>query len=351
MNELTVLAAIEKRRSTKHFRPDPIADTVLNALVDAAAEAPSSWNFQPWRIVLVQSEPQKRALAAAAWNQAQILEAPVTFVFATSIGSWRAQLPRVVKTAGAAGAWGPKMVSMVEQMAPGFQEALGPRLREYTIKDAMIAATHVALAAESLGLGSCFMNGWAEDDVKRVIGAGDNPDIAIALLLPVGHPAESPANPGRLPRKELFFVDGLDRPYEFKPGNLRSPRDKAMGLVHLPRLIDKIRLAARGELPGYNYLATGFDKYLVDLFGVAPAAFEAAVLASPDDAAVIQWLEKNARPLTDKEKHAFNEQILSIGPTDERRRQRFRVLLDATDPSRTDVNSFAELIDLAEGRI
>lgn len=351
MNELTVLAAIEKRRSTKHFKPDPIADTVLNALVDAAAAAPSSWNFQPWRIVLVQSEEQKRALAAAAWNQAQILEAPVTFVFATSIGSWRAHLPRVVDTARDVGAWPPKMVSMVEQMAPGFQEGLGARLREYTLKDAMIAATHVALAAESLGLGSCFMNGWAEDEVKRVIGADDDPDIAIALLLPVGYAAESAANPGRLPRKQLFSFDRLDRPYRFAPKNLRSPRDIAMGLVHLPRLIDKVRLAARGELPGYNYLTTGFDKFLLDLLDVTPAAFEAAVLAAPDDDAVIRWLQTNARTLADDEKEEFNRRILAIGPTDERRRQRFRVLLDETDPARTEINSFAELIDLAEGRI
>ncbi|MCC6356278.1 MAG: nitroreductase family protein [Verrucomicrobiae bacterium] len=353
MNELTVLAAIEKRRSTKHFRPDPIADTVLNALVDAAAEAPSSWNFQPWRIVLIQSEPQKRALSAAAWNQAQIIEAPVTFVFATSIGSWRAHLPQVVETARAVGAWAPKMASMVEQAAPGFQEALGPRLREYTLKDAMIAATHVALAAESLGLGSCFMNGWIEDDIKRVIGAGDDPDIAIALLLPVGHPAETPSNPGRLPRKRLFSVDRLDNPYQFRPKQLRSPRDMAIGLVHLPRMMDKVRLAARGELPGYNYLTTGFDKYLLELLEVTPAAFEAAIAAAPNDDAAIRWIESNtaAKGLSAQDKEAFNKHILSIGPTDERRRQRFRVLLDETDPARTEVNSFAELIDLSEGRI
>lgn len=351
MNELSVLAAIEKRRSTKHFKPDAIADTVLNALVDAAAEAPSSWNFQPWRIVLVQSGEQKRALAAAAWNQAQIIEAPVTFVFATSLGSWRAHLPRVLDTASAVGAWAPKMVSMVEQMAPGFQEGLGARLREYTLKDAMIAATHVALAAESLGLGSCFMNGWIEDEVKRVIGAGDDPDIAIALLLPVGYAAETPANPGRLPRKHIFSIDRLNQPYHFAPKNLRSPREMAMGLIHLPRLIDKIRLAARGELPGYNYLTTGFDKYLLELLGLTPAAFEAAVLAAPDDAAVIRWLETNARRLTKEDKDAFNRRILEIGPTDEQRRRRFRVLLDETDPTRTEINSFVELIDLAEGRI
>lgn len=351
MNELTVLAAIEKRRSTKHFKPDPIPDTVLNALVDAAAEAPSSYNLQPWRVVLVRSEDKKRALAAAAWSQAQIIEAPVTFVFAASLQSWKTQMPQVVETAKAVGAWGTKMVAAVQGIAPGFHKELGERLREYTVKDAMIAATNLALAAESLGLASCFMNGWIEDDVKRAIGAGDDPDIAIALLLPVGYAAETAPHPGRLARKKLFFVDTLENPYRFSPRQLRSPREKAMGLVHLPRLIDKVRLASRGALPGYNYLTTGFDKYVLDLLDVPPAAFEAAVLAAPDDHAVIRWIEANARPVTDEEKQAFNNRILTIGPTDEKRRQRFRVLLDETDPARTEIASFAELIDLAEGRL
>lgn len=351
MSDLTVLAAIEKRRSTKHFKSDPIPDTVLNALVDAAAEAPSSWNFQPWRIVLIRSDESKRALAAAAWNQPQITEAPVTFVFAASIGGWRENLPRVIETARATGGWSEKMIAMVQANAPGFQEALDGRLREYALKDAMIAATHLALAAESLGLGTCFMNGWVEDDIKRVIGAEGNADIAVALVLPVGYPAEIAGHPGRLPRKDLFSIDRLGVPYRFAPKDLRGPREMLWGLAHLPRLIDKVRLASRGELPGYNYLTTGFDKHLLALLEVPPSAFEAAVRAAPDDAGVIRWIEANGRPLTDAEKATFNQRVLSIGPTDEPRRRRFRVLLDATDPARTDIRTFAELIDLAEGRV
>jgi len=83
--------------------------------------------------------------------------------------------------------------------------------REYAIKDAMIAATHTALAAESLGLSTCYMNGWVEDQVKAVIGAGD--DLAIALLLPVGYAAEPRQNPGRLPLSATVFVDRVGNSY------------------------------------------------------------------------------------------------------------------------------------------
>ena len=73
----------------------------------------------------------------------------------------------------------------------------------------VVAATHLALAAESLGLNSAFMNGWQEDAVKEVIGAKDNPDIAIALLMPVGYGDGSYGHAGRLPQTETVFQNTL----------------------------------------------------------------------------------------------------------------------------------------------
>ena len=81
------------------------------------------------------------------------------------------------------------------------------------ILHAMIAATHTALAAEALGLSSCFMNGWLEDKVKAVIGAADQPNLEIALLLPIGYGAEPRKNPGRLPLSVNVSVDRLGQPY------------------------------------------------------------------------------------------------------------------------------------------
>jgi len=353
MKELTVLDAICSRRSIKTFSSKPIADTVLHALVEAGTEAPSSWNFQPWRIVLVRSEEQKKALAEVAWNQPQITQAPVTFVFAASKSGWEKTMRQTLDTAVAAGAWPQKAADFIAQNAPGFQRGLGERIREYVVKDCMIAATHVALAAESLGLGSCFMNGWIEDGVKKVIGADGDDDVVIALLLPVGYPdaSHTPKHPGRLPLKWTVFSDSLREPYQFCPKALRSPREKAMGLVHLPRLIDKVRLHLRGELPGYNYLTSGFDKMLLELLNVSAAAFEALVSQHSDEGRLLEALRGMARSLSEQEKEEFNKKILSVGPSDEARSQRFRRLLDGVDPSRTDVRSFVDLIDLTEGRL
>ena len=58
------------------------------------------------------------------------------------------------------------------------------------------------------------MNGWIEDKVKAVIGAENNPDICIAVVVPVGYAAEPRLNPGRLPLSANVFVDKIDNPYQ-----------------------------------------------------------------------------------------------------------------------------------------
>lgn len=206
---LSVPEAIRVRRTTKRFKPDPIPAVTLQELILLTLAAPSSFNLQQWRIILVDDPARKEALAKAAWNQAQIATAPVTFVFAVSLRGWEKTLEQTVKTALDLGAWSPKTADYFRGSIPGFQDGLGDKQREYAIKDAMIAATQLALAAESFGLNSCFMNGWIEEEVKEVIGAKDDPDIAIALLLPIGYGETAYTYAGRLPDNLTVFRNRL----------------------------------------------------------------------------------------------------------------------------------------------
>jgi nitroreductase len=212
---LDVPTAIEQRRSIKTFKPDPIAPELLQQLIELTVAAPSSYNMQQWRIVLVQEDSQKAALAAASFNQSQVVQAPVTFVFATDAMGWQdSDLEPIFQAGIESGAWGEGTVGFFKKAIPQFQTAMGDKVREYAIKDAMIAATHLVLAAESLGLSTCFMNGWLEDQVKAVIGATNQPNIAIAVLVPVGYAAEPRKNPGRLPLTTNIFVDRLGQSYQ-----------------------------------------------------------------------------------------------------------------------------------------
>lgn len=211
---LDVPSAILQRRSIKSFKPNPIAPELLHRLVELTVAAPSSYNIQDWRIVLVQSPEQKQALCAASFNQKQILEAPVTFVFAADAMVGESDLSPIFDQALATGAWNQAAVDYMKTAIPGFSQQLGDKRREYAIKDAMIAAGHLVLAAESLGLSTCYMNGWVEDKVKAVIGAENDPNLAIAIVIPVGYAAEPRKNPGRLPFSANVFVDRVSNPYQ-----------------------------------------------------------------------------------------------------------------------------------------
>jgi nitroreductase len=213
LEPLDVPEAIARRRAIKSFKPDKISPELLSKLVELTVAAPSSYNLQDWRIVIVQEEAQKAALCQAAYNQQQIVQAPVTFVFAADAGAWKKDLSPIFDQGLQTGAWTEATVNYFKNAIPQFAMSIGEKTREYAIKDATIAATHLALAAESLGLSSCFMNGWVEEEVKKVIGAEGEEDLAIALLLPIGYAAEPRKNPGRLPLSYNVFVDKIGNPY------------------------------------------------------------------------------------------------------------------------------------------
>ena len=206
--------AILQRRSIKSFQGQAIEPDLLKKLIELSVAAPSSWNLQSWRIVIVTSPEQKVALAEAAFGQKQILEAPVTFVFAGDSLAWPTHLPMILEEGWRRGVWNQEIINRLQNIIPNFQFSLGEKSREYAIKDAMIAATHLVIAAESLGLSTCMMNGWDEAKVKQVIGAENEPGLAIAVLVTVGYAAESRQNPGRLPFSQNIAIDTLTNPYQ-----------------------------------------------------------------------------------------------------------------------------------------
>jgi nitroreductase len=61
-----VSEAVARRRSVRHFLPDPVADDVLRDLLERASRAPSGGNVQPWRIYVVNGDSMARLRAFAA---------------------------------------------------------------------------------------------------------------------------------------------------------------------------------------------------------------------------------------------------------------------------------------------
>ncbi len=204
---LSVADAIRTRRTIRHYRPDPIPAETLTSLLALAVEAPTSWNLQDRSIVVVADAEGRARLARATGGQPQPQEAPVVLVFVAEPEAWREDRVDVYDQARRNGAWSDEFIAGFSAESTVFQEGLEKRglLREYAVKDAMIAASFLMLAATELGLATSPMNGWDEAQVKQAIGIGDRDDLAIALLVSLGHPAEYRPHPGRrAPDRNIF---------------------------------------------------------------------------------------------------------------------------------------------------
>ncbi|WP_234440462.1 nitroreductase family protein [Streptomyces rimosus] len=204
---LSVPTAVRTRRSIRHYLPDPLPPEQLTELLSLTLEAPSSWNVQARSVVVVSDREGRDGLVRATGGQPHPGEAPVTLVFVAESRAWCGDLGDIYERARRNGAWNEQFIAGFSQASLDFHRDLEARglLREYAVKDAVIAATYAMLAAASMGLAGSPMNGWDEAEVKKVIGIEDRDDLHIAMLLPVGRPAEERRHPGRRPLARHAF--------------------------------------------------------------------------------------------------------------------------------------------------
>lgn len=137
---------------------------------------------------------------------------------------------------------------------------------------------------------------------------------------------------------------------------LRSPRETLGGYVFLPRLIDKVRLHARGKLPPEyigNLLKPGLtlDGRLLTFTELDAEELRRAILAAKTDEEVLAWVERHARPHTMTEKRQWIAEIETYRPNAEWakfRREVYKEIAVKIDPATLNV---FDLIDIDEGRI
>ena len=128
----------------------------------------------------------------------------------------------------------------------------------------------------------------------------------------------------------------------------RSAREQLAGYVHLGRMIDKCR-AVLARTEGEYIYPCPMDQRLLDFAGITAEQFTEAVRAR-SDGDVATWFVAHATPHDHNEIEAWNEMLLARGPDSEEKWEYFKECRDAIDPSRTDITSWADLLDLDEGR-
>lgn len=140
------------------------------------------------------------------------------------------------------------------------------------------------------------------------------------------------------------------------PVPLRSPRESLGGYILLPRLIDKVRLLAKGQLPqvyAANVLGAEFtlDGRFLAFAGLKAEALRQVIVSSRTDEEVLAWIRDHAKPATPIEKRAWAEQIDRYRPDAALAEYRRRIYQELA--KRVDVGSLSvlDLIDMDEARL
>jgi nitroreductase len=161
-----VFEAIRSRYSVRGYRPDPVSDELLGQVLEAARQAPTAANRQPFRIVVIHTRGREEQLSRV-YGRKWFLQAPLVLaVIAVPGEAWRRMDDK-----------------------------------PYDEVDATIAMDHLVLAATALGLGTCWIAAFDPAAVREVLSLPE--DVEPIALTPLGYPDRGRAATERRPLDEL----------------------------------------------------------------------------------------------------------------------------------------------------
>jgi len=129
----------------------------------------------------------------------------------------------------------------------------------------------------------------------------------------------------------------------------RSPREKLADLVHLPRMIDKARAAQQNTLGEYIYPCP-LDQIMLEFLGTDSDTFQEKACNNTEET-LSDWIASQCQNRSLGDKDAVKNKILKGQPDDPEKWNYFYEIRDGLDPSRTDITTWVDLIDLEEGRL
>jgi len=200
---LTTKDAIEKRRSIRKFKSDPVNDKHVAALIEAARLAPSGSNSQPWRFKIVSDDATKAKLAIAAYHQSFVAQAPIVIVCCADLHGYFEGITARSQEIGKEGALEETMVRILRKRAEQLITMNVQDLAPGIAFNVAIAIEHIVLRALDFGLGSCWVRMIDEQKIKDIFGWGNS--IHVVALLPLGYPDEAPAPRERRTSEEIII--------------------------------------------------------------------------------------------------------------------------------------------------
>ncbi len=169
---MNILDIIKNRRSVRDFTKQKIPESAINVLVEALRWAPSAGNLQSRKFYFVFNEDIRNKLA-----QTGLKHDFVSFI---------ARAPLVI------------VACADHRLASRYGER-GKHL--YCVQDTAASIQNLLLAAHDLGLGTCWVGAFKEENVRDILVLPDN--LRPVAIVPVGYPARTPKAPDRVSKVEV----------------------------------------------------------------------------------------------------------------------------------------------------
>ncbi len=201
---MNTIEAIYNRRSVKHFdAAHKLTQEEENKLLETMVQAPTSFNIQHWRFVILRdAELRKKIRIEFGNDQAQMTDASLLVLFTADVKAWQKEPERYWKDA-------PKEVAelLVNWMGP-FHEGKDALQRDEAQRSIGIAMQTLMLAALEMGYQSCPMIGF---DIEKVAELVKLPiDHVMGPMVAIGKGTKEPwPKPGQLPLCELVVDDSF----------------------------------------------------------------------------------------------------------------------------------------------
>jgi nitroreductase len=198
---MTASEAIETRRSVKHFDPaHRMTEEEIARLIGLAKLAPTSFNMQNYRFVIVSNPELRSEIRAVAWDQAQVTDASLLVILCADLTAHANDPQRYWAHA-------PQEVQdiLVPVLTP-FYEGKPTLIRDEAMRSTSFAGMTLMLAARGMGYDSCPMIGFDAEAVAKLIRLPD--DHALSFILAIGKQAKPVWPRGeRLPDSEVIIQD------------------------------------------------------------------------------------------------------------------------------------------------
>jgi nitroreductase len=217
-----------KRRAIRHFLQQPIEHELIERLLRVAQWAPSGYNLQPTRFVVIADPETRLQIKRACLNQQSIEEAPVVIVFAgdhlafdrleeilnydlaagaitSDYANFLRKIVRLMFKQGPLGInwlWKATLMPLARLFLP-IPEIMAVHKRFWLAKQVMLCSMNFMLAAEAAGLGTVPMEGFDAGRLRRVLELP--PSWEPILVVPIGYAKADPPKRTRVPLQRVVL--------------------------------------------------------------------------------------------------------------------------------------------------